>query len=44
VLAPSSVVHKSVPAAAPRARATNPAAFDSGKDTQQLVEEDEYDC
>ena len=46
VLAPSSVeTHQSAAATAvPRTRETKPATFDSGKDTQQLVEDDEYDC
>ena len=44
VLAPSSVETHQSAAPVPRARETQPAAFDSGKDTQKLVEEDEYDC
>ena len=42
VLAPSSVETAAAPV--PRTRETKPATYDSGKDTQQLVEEDEYDC
>lgn len=42
VLSPSSVETRQ--AAAARARETKPATFDSGKDTQKLVEDDEYDC
>ncbi|KXZ75857.1 hypothetical protein TcasGA2_TC031827 [Tribolium castaneum] len=40
VIAPSSVTHRSSPQVQVRHRELDPAAADTGKDTQKLVEED----
>lgn len=44
ILAPSSITHRTSPQLNLRARELSPSAHDSGKDTQQLVEEDKSDC
>uniref|UniRef100_A0A1B0D0A8 Uncharacterized protein n=3 Tax=Phlebotomus papatasi TaxID=29031 RepID=A0A1B0D0A8_PHLPP len=43
ILAPSSITHRTSPQLQLRARELDPSA-DTGKDTQQLVEEDKSDC
>lgn len=43
ILAPSSITHRTSPQLNLRARELSPTAHDTGKDTQQLVEE-EADC
>lgn len=43
ILAPSSITHKSSPTLQLRTKELDPSA-DTGKDTQQLVEEDKSDC
>ena len=43
VLAPSVVTHQTPPAPL-RHRELNPAAIDTGKDTQCLVAEDDSEC
>ena len=43
VLAPSVVTHQTPPAPS-RHRELNPAAIDTGKDTQCLVAEDDSEC
>lgn len=40
ILAPSSVTHRTSPQVHVRHRELDPAAADTGKDTQKLVEED----
>lgn len=42
ILAPSSITHRTSPQLNLRARELSPTAHDTGKDTQQLVEEE--DC
>lgn len=44
ILAPSSITHRTSPQLNLRARELSPTAHDTGKDTQQLVEEEEADC
>lgn len=43
ILAPSSITHKTSPTLQLKTRKLDPSA-DTGKDTQQLVEEDKSDC
>lgn len=43
ILAPSSITHKTSPTLQLRTKKLDPSA-DTGKDTQQLVEEDKSDC
>lgn len=45
ILAPSSITHRtSSPKLQIRPRELNPSNTDTGKDTQQLVEEDKSEC
>lgn len=45
ILAPSSITHRtSSPKLQIRPRELNPSNNDTGKDTQQLVEEDKSEC
>lgn len=43
IIAPSSITHKTSPTLQLKTRKLDPSA-DTGKDTQQLVEEDKSDC